>query len=47
MTECLKDKVQQITLKSFVLVDAYAKALTSNKNINPKAEISNTEKMLT
>ena len=46
ISECLKDKVQQITLKSFALVDSYISALQRAKNVNPKTEVSNTEKML-
>ena len=46
MTECLKDKVQQVATKSFQLVDAYILALQRYKHISPKSDISNTEKML-
>jgi hypothetical protein len=46
LTECLKDKVQQVTTKAFALVEAYISALQKNKQINPKSDTSNTEKML-
>ena len=46
LTECLKDKVQQVTTKAFALVESYIAALKRNKGINPKSDISNTEKML-
>jgi len=46
VTECLKDKVQQVTTKAFQLVDEYIKALHTHKQLNPKSEISNSEKML-
>jgi len=46
VTECLKDKVQQVTTKAFQLVDEYTKALHAHKQLSPKSEISNTEKML-
>jgi phage I-like protein len=35
-----------VTLKSFQLAEAYAGFVAKNKSINPKAEISNMEKML-
>ncbi len=46
MTECFKDKVQQISTKAFQLYEAYVGALQKNKALNPKQEASNTEKML-
>jgi hypothetical protein len=42
----LKDKVQQVTTKAFQLVEAYITGLNTHKGINPKLDISNTEKML-
>ena len=47
ITECLKDKVQQVTVKSFQLVEQYVQVIAKNKSINPKTDLSNTEKMLT
>ena len=46
ITECLKDKVQQVALKSFQLCEAYASLLVKHKSMNPKAEVSYLEKML-
>jgi|LauGreDrversion4_2_1035121.scaffolds.fasta_scaffold83676_2 hypothetical protein len=46
IAECLKDKVQQVTTKAFILVEAYIGSLQKFKNMNPKSEVSNTEKML-
>lgn len=46
MTECLKDKVQQVTTKAFALVEAYIAGMQAHPGINPKLDTSNTEKML-
>jgi len=36
ITECLKDKVQQVGTKAFALTDAYVVSLQKNKATNPK-----------
>ena len=46
LTECLKDKVQQVTTKAFLLVEEYIKGLHNHKQHSPKNDVSNTEKML-
>ena len=46
MTESLKDKVQQVATKAFILVDTYITCLQKHKQINHKSDMSNTEKML-
>lgn len=46
INECLKDKVQQVGAKTFAMTETYFNILQKHKNLNPKSEASNFEKVL-